>query len=133
MIANHEYTQTYLFAIAKIRTRDPDHESRCQNDALDRSAMIPLLPVLFLFRINRDRSLPLNHCLGQGREVPGVLPHLYFWTHTGVQGKSAVGLSRVNKTEADMVCSLAHYLVVSVENFFLTALSFSSFNLSTQF
>lgn len=22
---------------------------------------------------------------GEGREVPGVLPHVYFWTHDGIQ------------------------------------------------
>lgn len=48
---------------------------------------------------------------GEGREVPGVLPHIYFWTHAGKQERASVGLSKENKQEADMVCKLAEYLV----------------------
>ncbi|KAJ3408103.1 hypothetical protein HDV05_005146 [Chytridiales sp. JEL 0842] len=46
----------------------------------------------------------------QGREVPGVLPHIFFWSHEGTQGKADVGLSKVNRSEANMVCHLAAYL-----------------------
>ncbi|KAJ3286671.1 hypothetical protein HK104_008917 [Borealophlyctis nickersoniae] len=48
---------------------------------------------------------------GRGREIPGVQPHIYFWTHTGTQEKASVGLSKVNPAEASMVCKLAQYLV----------------------
>ena len=48
---------------------------------------------------------------GKGREVPGVLPNIFFWTHEGIQKRSSVGLSRVNHTEVDMVVNLCCYLV----------------------
>jgi hypothetical protein len=54
---------------------------------------------------------PLAHCAGEGREIPGVLPHVFFWTHTGIQSMATVGLSRVNNIEAEMACGLAQYLV----------------------
>ena len=53
----------------------------------------------------------LKKCIGSGREVPGVLPHVFFWTHKGAQTKSLVGLSRVNNVEADMAVKLTMYLV----------------------
>ncbi|GMF43657.1 unnamed protein product [Phytophthora fragariaefolia] len=53
----------------------------------------------------------LDACEGSGREVPGVFPHIFFWTHTGVQERASVGLSRVNKKEATMTCMLVKYLV----------------------
>lgn len=46
-----------------------------------------------------------------GREVPGIAPHLYLWTHNGQQKKAQVGLSKINHFEATMACSLAYYLV----------------------
>lgn len=46
-----------------------------------------------------------------GREVPGVAPHVYLWTHGGEQKKSHVGVSRINPVEAEMCCSLVAYLV----------------------
>eukprot|EP00474_Spongospora_subterranea_P008580 CRZ09038.1 hypothetical protein [Spongospora subterranea] len=52
------------------------------------------------------RSTPSN-----GREVPGIQSHLFFWTHNGIQRRANVGLSKVNYDEAEMVCSLAKYLV----------------------
>ncbi|EQC36202.1 hypothetical protein SDRG_06312 [Saprolegnia diclina VS20] len=55
---------------------------------------------------------PLLKCLpAHGRDVPGVLPHVYFWTHEGRQQKASVGLSKINTYEADMVVALAKYLV----------------------
>ena len=45
------------------------------------------------------------------REVPGLCSSIYFWHHTGRQTKATVGLSKVNDAEAQMVCSLAQYLV----------------------
>lgn len=53
----------------------------------------------------------ISDCPSKGREIPGVQSHIYFWTHTGRQTKAAVGLSRVNITEAEMTTSLAKYLV----------------------
>ncbi|XP_065661935.1 NFX1-type zinc finger-containing protein 1 homolog [Hydra vulgaris] len=53
----------------------------------------------------------LEICSGKGREVPGVLPNIFFWTHKGTQSKSKVGLSRINSTEAEMVIGLTEYLV----------------------
>ncbi|CAB9509012.1 NFX1-type zinc finger-containing protein 1 [Seminavis robusta] len=47
----------------------------------------------------------------QGREVPGIGPHVFLWTHKGEQKKSHVGVSRINPVEAEMVCSLVAYLV----------------------
>ncbi|GKY97164.1 hypothetical protein MPSEU_000674800 [Mayamaea pseudoterrestris] len=46
-----------------------------------------------------------------GREIPGVAPHIFLWTHEGQQGRSKVGVSRVNQLEARMTCSLVAYLV----------------------
>lgn len=46
-----------------------------------------------------------------GREVPGVSPHVFLWTHTGAQGRSRIGISRMNTQEAEMACALAAYLV----------------------
>eukprot|EP01088_Endostelium_zonatum_P017523 TRINITY_DN51_c4_g1_i2.p1 TRINITY_DN51_c4_g1~~TRINITY_DN51_c4_g1_i2.p1 ORF type:complete len:2678 (+),score=278.13 TRINITY_DN51_c4_g1_i2:23-8035(+) len=48
---------------------------------------------------------------GNGREIPGVSPHVFFWCHSGTQTKSTKGLSKENKTEAVMVTALAKYLV----------------------
>lgn len=53
----------------------------------------------------------LDACEGGGREVPGVLPHIFFWTHSGKQERAAVGLSRVNQQEAKMTCKLVQHLV----------------------
>lgn len=46
-----------------------------------------------------------------GREVPGICPHVFLWTHSGAQKRSSVGISRMNPTEAEMASSLAGYLV----------------------
>uniref|UniRef100_A0AAV1UG65 AAA+ ATPase domain-containing protein n=1 Tax=Peronospora matthiolae TaxID=2874970 RepID=A0AAV1UG65_9STRA len=61
-------------------------------------------------QVNKSPSL-LDACEGGGREVPGVSPHIYFWTHSGAQRRASVGLSRVNQQEANMTCKLVHYLV----------------------
>lgn len=53
----------------------------------------------------------INTTATKGREIPGIVPHIYLWTHIGKQERARVGLSRVNKTEAVMICSLAAYLV----------------------
>lgn len=47
----------------------------------------------------------------QGREIPGVMPHIFLWTHNGTQQRSRVGISRINPDEAKMASSLAAYLV----------------------
>jgi len=47
----------------------------------------------------------------QGREIPGVMPHLFLWTHGGSQQRSRVGISRINPNEAKMASFLAAYLV----------------------
>lgn len=49
----------------------------------------------------------------KGLLVPCVQPQIYFWSHNGSMGKAHVGLSKVNHTEADMVCNLAKFLVDS--------------------
>ena len=52
-LTNHDiYSTIYIYppSLAGIRTRDPDHESRCQKiDALDCSAMIPILVIQFSY------------------------------------------------------------------------------------
>jgi hypothetical protein len=53
----------------------------------------------------------LDACEGGGREVPGVSPNIFFWTHSGAQERASVGLSRVNHQEAKMACKLVEYLV----------------------
>lgn len=52
----------------------------------------------------------LEHCEGNGREIPGVLPHVFFWEHSGAEARAKVGLSRINQNEAEMACGLAKYL-----------------------
>ena len=47
----------------------------------------------------------------KGREVPGLQSHIFLWTHSGSQGRADVGLSKVNRQEADMAIWLAYYLV----------------------
>ena len=47
----------------------------------------------------------------KGREVPGLQSHVFLWTHSGSQGKADVGMSKVNRQEADMTIWLAYYLV----------------------
>jgi hypothetical protein len=46
-----------------------------------------------------------------GREVPGISPHVFLWTHIGEQKRSQIGVSRINSQEATMACCLAAYLV----------------------
>lgn len=44
-------------------------------------------------------------------QVPGVMSHLYLWTHSGIQSRADVGVSKQNKQEAQMCVNLAYYLV----------------------
>ncbi len=60
---------------------------------------------------DRDASKVLAKASTKGREIPGIGPHIFLWTHHGDQKKAQVGLSRVNDHEAKMACSLASYLV----------------------
>ncbi|OQR96792.1 hypothetical protein THRCLA_21982 [Thraustotheca clavata] len=57
------------------------------------------------------QSKQMSIVKGSGREVPGILPHLYFWSHNGRQQFASVGLSKTNPEEAEMVIALAQYLV----------------------
>ena len=64
--------------------------------------------------VTRQRKLPgggAAQSFWQGREVPGVRSHVYLWTHKGVQSKADVGLSKINKHEAQLAVALAYYLV----------------------
>ena len=61
-------------------------------------------------RITHQNSIVRASATG-GREIPGVMPHLFLWTHTGAQQRSRVGISRINPQEAKMSCHLAAYLV----------------------
>ena len=47
----------------------------------------------------------------QGREVPGVTSHIYLWTHTGTQGRADVGVSKVNKEEAQVCMNMFNLAV----------------------
>jgi superfamily I DNA and/or RNA helicase len=86
-----------------------------------------------------------------GREIPGVGPHVYLWTHNGTQSRSTVGVSRINQHEANLACALAAYLVecgvpkpsivvltpykgqlMLMRNMFLTDSRFRSYNLLTR-
>lgn len=62
---------------------------------------------------NLHKSLVLKRAQGEGLLVPCILPQIFFWSHSGSQGRAQVGLSKVNQTECDMVSSLAHFLVIS--------------------
>ena len=59
---------------------------------------------------NGSSSL-IDKCATAGREVPGVGPHAYLWTHSGKQQRARVGVSRENTHEAAMTCGLASNLV----------------------
>lgn len=48
-----------------------------------------------------------------GREIPGIQPHIYLWSHSGGTERSAVGLSKQNTTEAKMILALVNYLHAS--------------------
>lgn len=71
----------------------------------------PICDTRVIAQASKRLNLPVHRGEGEGREVPGVLPHLFFWTHTGQQGRSSVGISRENKLEAEMAVKLAEYLV----------------------
>ena len=58
-----------------------------------------------------SKSSSILQVPGEGRETPGVMPHLFFWTHNGVQSKATVGVSKINNTEVRMVVGLAMHLV----------------------
>ncbi|DBA01664.1 TPA: hypothetical protein N0F65_010315 [Lagenidium giganteum] len=68
-------------------------------------------PHAFVISTHRDdprrscRCL-VKRCETRGREEPGIQPHLF----SGAQQKAAVGMSRINPHEAEMVCKLALYL-----------------------
>ena len=50
-------------------------------------------------RVTQTRALPgkvAARSLWRGREVPGVSSHIFLWTHSGVQSKAKVGLSKVS-------------------------------------
>ncbi|KAI8896071.1 hypothetical protein BC833DRAFT_599019, partial [Globomyces pollinis-pini] len=55
----------------------------------------------------------LQNSQGKGLLVPNILPQVFFWSHTGSQGRAQKGLSKINQTEADMICNLAKFLVDS--------------------
>lgn len=58
------------------------------------------------------KTIPVKvECEGDGREVPGVLPHLFFWKHNGKESKARKGVSKENIKEAELVVKLASYLV----------------------
>ena len=58
----------------------------------------------------RKNVLVLPKAQGEGLLAPCISPQIYFWSHSGTQGRADVGLSKVNKTEAEMVCSLTRFL-----------------------
>jgi replication-associated recombination protein RarA len=62
-------------------------------------------------KVIKNRLVHRKFWEGKGREIPGVQPHVYFWTHEGKQVFASVGLSKENPIEAEMVCKLASYLV----------------------
>ncbi|KAJ3054777.1 hypothetical protein HK097_000821, partial [Rhizophlyctis rosea] len=62
-------------------------------------------------KFNLGNLASINRTETCGREVPGVQSHVFFWTHSGVQERASVGLSKVNSAEATMVCKLVEYFV----------------------
>ena len=100
-----DLTREFYENIVEIK----DHE-QCSTQKIGQK-----LTYLPINRRSRNRAnnptVQLKKCIGSGREVPGVLPHLFFWTHKGIQTMSQVGLSRVNNNESDMVLKLTMYLV----------------------
>lgn len=62
-------------------------------------------------RVSQKKRL-IDKSSGEGREVPGILPHIYFWTHEGAQTQARVGLSRINEKEAQMAAALTDYLIL---------------------
>ncbi|XP_066921713.1 uncharacterized protein [Clytia hemisphaerica] len=88
-----------------------DHE-KCQTKKIGDQQVSAKPQHRYAISYGNDPALNLlRKCVGKGREVPGVLPHIYFWTHSGAQTKAQVGLSRVNNTEAKMAVKLTEYLV----------------------
>jgi len=68
------------------------------------------LQVIGTKNIGNANNIALTAATG-GREVPGIGPSIYLWTHSGEQRRARVGISRINPQEAEMVCALATYLV----------------------
>ncbi|XP_063933952.1 uncharacterized protein LOC135145735 isoform X4 [Zophobas morio] len=60
--------------------------------------------------LGSERGIELQDYGGYGREVPGVIPHLFFWLHSGRQTHAAVGLSRKNELEVQMVIKLVKHI-----------------------
>ncbi|KAJ9456884.1 Protein cfxQ-like protein [Diplonema papillatum] len=61
-------------------------------------------------RDGSSQDVALIKDLTGGREVPGIVPHIFLWTHDGRESRAAVGISRANVLEAEMACGLVAYL-----------------------
>lgn len=61
--------------------------------------------------MNNDQRGLIKKTESAGREVPGLLNHIFLWMHSGNQSKAKVGLSKINAKEASMICDLASYIV----------------------
>ncbi|KAJ3016332.1 UNVERIFIED_CONTAM: hypothetical protein HDU68_012270 [Siphonaria sp. JEL0065] len=63
------------------------------------------------FVAGRGQTKAIAATESRGWYVPGISSNIYFWTHNGKEERASVGLSKVNRVEAKMVCDLAKYLV----------------------
>ncbi|KAJ3397278.1 hypothetical protein HDU80_009611, partial [Chytriomyces hyalinus] len=61
--------------------------------------------------VRRGQPRLLDSTESKGWEVPGLSSNLFLWTHNGHEERASVGLSKVNRVEAKMVCNLAMFLV----------------------
>ncbi|KAJ3233528.1 hypothetical protein HDU78_006383 [Chytriomyces hyalinus] len=61
--------------------------------------------------VRRGQPRLLDSTESKGWEVPGLSSNLFLWTHNGREERASVGLSKVNRVEAKMVCNLAMFLV----------------------
>ncbi|KAJ3067513.1 M-phase phosphoprotein 8 [Podochytrium sp. JEL0797] len=59
----------------------------------------------------RGQVNAITNTESRGWHVPGVSSNIFFWSHSGNEERASVGLSKVNRAEAKMVCDLARYLV----------------------
>jgi hypothetical protein len=105
-----DLTRDFYVDIVEIE----DHEQCATKKIGEKLAYAPKQqPRSRLRGTNTNAMKQLNKCEGSGREIPGILPHVFFWTHEGIQTKAEVGLSRINKGEAAMAIQLTNFLVNS--------------------
>jgi hypothetical protein len=109
--SNHEIPSTVLSVQRRMRHNIADLTREFYRDVVDIQDHHSCSMQLVGQKAVSNRSSLLATAATKGREIPGIAPHVFMWTHGGEQRRAQVGVSRINQTEAEMACSLATYLV----------------------